>query len=839
VLGNIAHQTGGGLSVRDTSSITITDGSIVANNIAGWGGGGVHAQGDSKVVVISSTVHGNSALLNCGGGMYVANRTSMYITNGSSVLGNIARASGGGGICAVDGATLVLMHHSTVHSNRAAYSGGGLLVFDQVVFDIADGCDIANNSCMDGVGGGMAIGVSREAFKFGGMGRLEDVTGRTPEIFKARVTIRGSTITNNTSHRGAGGGLAVASQSIVTLSNGTSLTRNTAIEASGGAVMLTDNAVLNADGNTVFANNTVPTGYVGATIVAFGNSDMSLPVRGMHTKCGNGVYLGRTPCGKGELLQHDVCVCCPPHTFGFDNNSCTMCPANAACLGANIVEPLPGFWSSSPTSIQMRRCPLFKTACDYVNQTHMCKPGYQGPLCGECQLPTYGMLSPMRCGLCMRPVVQLVVFLLVSFVGVLFVWYTVHATWQDNLKGGQDVLMTDLIKVLVQFMQYIGIIGSVSVPWPLFDVQQWLQALGILVTIGAGQALSLDCWLYYYYPHGVLPIAIMRVLVYILAPVVTFLLVLALEWLVWAVGRWFLPLICQPKEGDNVPRTSLLVRKLPVTAMVLGYYSYPTLARVAFSFFACLRIDKPLSALSDVPTGATAPLSHRWGYWVSSIDQECFAGYHLNWSLGLGLPFALLWCVFVPVAMGVGLYMCKGRANNASFREHFGFIYRTYRPERMWWEAVWIARTVVLTLISVFAFPMQRYFSVLSLLLVFWASAALQLYFRPYAQPMLHRMHLVSTSCLAATTFGALAMFAYDIQDSTAYALRIAITVLVFLINLGFVGWCLMKLVPVLKDWVAPRYAKVTAWVLGVVGVRPTRLNRARRHSSQGVCGMF
>jgi hypothetical protein len=372
----------------------------------------------------------------------------------------------------------------------------------------------------------------------------------------------------------------------------------------------------------------------------------------------------------------------------------------------------------------------------------------------------------------------------------------------------------------------------------LFDVQQWLQALGIVATVGAGQAMSLDCWLNHYFPRVVLPIAIMRILVYILAPVVTLVMVLALEWLTWAVRRWLLPMAWQPKQGDVVRHTSQLVRKLPVTVMVLGYYSYPTLARVAFSFFACLDIDKPLSALSDVPVGATAPLSHRWGYWVSSIDQKCFAGYHLGWSLGLGVPFVLLWCVLVPVAMGVGLYLSKGRVNDASFREHFGFLYRTYKPECMWWEAVWVARTVVLTLISVFAFPMQRYFSVLSLLLVFWASAALQLYFRPYAHDTLHHMHLVSTACLAATTLGALAMFAYDIQESTAYALRIAITVLVFVINLAFVCWCLVKLVPVVKNWITPRYAKVKAWVMGVMGVRPpTGPNTNRWRSSGGCCG--
>jgi hypothetical protein len=81
---------------------------------------------------------------------------------------------------------------------------------------------------------------------------------------------------------------------------------------------------------------------------------------------------------------------------------------------------------------------------------------------------------------------------------------------------------------------------------------------------------------------------------------------------------------------------------------------------------------------------------------------------------------------------------------------------------------------------------MERYFAVLSMLVVFLVSAALQIMFKPYAFAELHRMHLVSTSCLAATTVGALAMFAYDMQESTALQLRIAIAVLVLMVNVMF-----------------------------------------------------
>jgi hypothetical protein len=167
------------------------------------------------------------------------------------------------------------------------------------------------------------------------------------------------------------------------------------------------------------------------------------------------------------------------------------------------------------------------------------------------------------------------------------------------------------------------------------------------------------------------------------------------------------------------------------------------------------------------------------GYWVSDITQQCFSGYHMGWALGLGMMSVIFWCIVIPVAMGVGLFLCRAKADEDSFREHFGFLYRSYRPERMWWEAVWAARTVVLTFrsngITVFSYPMERYYSVLSLLAVFWASAALQIIFKPYAFRTLHRLHMVSTSCLAATTLGALAMFGYDLEEKTALQLRQAI----------------------------------------------------------------
>jgi hypothetical protein len=168
--------------------------------------------------------------------------------------------------------------------------------------------------------------------------------------------------------------------------------------------------------------------------------------------------------------------------------------------------------------------------------------------------------------------------------------------------------------------------------------------------------------------------------------------------------------------------------------------------------------------------------------------------------------------------MGLGLPCRRPKADVDNFKQRFGFLYRNYRPECIWWEAVWAAQTVVLSLVSVFSFPMERYLFVLVLLLVFLASAALQGFVKPYAMPQLHRMHLASTYCLAATTFGALTVFAYEISTATADVLRLVVTILVLCINVAFLiafVMCCIMLIPAARSFVKWRMAlAVKGWAL-------------------------
>jgi hypothetical protein len=188
-------------------------------------------------------------------------------------------------------------------------------------------------------------------------------------------------------------------------------------------------------------------------------------------------------------------------------------------------------------------------------------------------------------------------YLSMSGGSVFVVTYTVHATWRDNLTGDKVVLATDMIKVLVQFLQYTAIIGSVSVPWPLFNLKRWFQAVNIPFAGSTGESLSLDCWLVAI--PSKLPLAMQRQMVYFLAPVFVLLALVALLWLFWVLGRWVVPLVRRPKEGSTPQPAMSVVRKMPITLMVVAFYSYPTLLRASLSLFACLRIDRSPNLRDD------------------------------------------------------------------------------------------------------------------------------------------------------------------------------------------------------------------------------------------------
>ena len=181
---------------------------------------------------------------------------------------------------------------------------------------------------------------------------------------------------------------------------------------------------------------------------------------------GSTVYWLHTNCQVGEVAQASgLCAACPPRTFVLTSNEtdCHPCPPHAMCAGGSHLQPVSGFWHSSPLSTQMHRCPMYTTTC---LEGGLCAPGYTGPMCGKCSVGFGSTSSPLKCGRCLPLSSQLALYIVAGLISLALMVYVVHSTWVDNLEGSKDVRPTDLLKPLIQFLQYIVIVSRTSAPWP-------------------------------------------------------------------------------------------------------------------------------------------------------------------------------------------------------------------------------------------------------------------------------------------------------------------------------------------------------------------------------------
>lgn len=67
------------------------------------------------------------------------------------------------------------------------------------------------------------------------------------------------------------------------------------------------------------------------------------------------VHVVQCSIGDVTAATGDACQICEKGYYSFNprNSSCDWCVPNAECPGGAEVLPLPGFWRSSPLSIQM------------------------------------------------------------------------------------------------------------------------------------------------------------------------------------------------------------------------------------------------------------------------------------------------------------------------------------------------------------------------------------------------------------------------------------------------------------------------------------------------------
>ena len=568
-------------------------------------------------------------------------------------------------------------------------------------------------------------------------------------------------ITNNSAAQG--GGIAwysscldsgACSSSSLQLAVGAKVINNTAAIAGGGILM-------DASLFENFTNN----GTVEDNSAGLGDQNVLYP---------------KATCDVGEVSKGGWCEKCPSNMYTFAKHAkeCKTCPPHANCTGGDFLQPNRGYWHSDPYSSQVHACPNIDAciqtrsanssnsqpagpSADAARATaesiatmrpQQCAAGYGGNACGFCMSPTvngdkYGLSSPFVCKKCtMLPSASIALYVALLLCMVVGLTYMAHATWFDNQEVTSEMRVSDVLKVLILYVQYLVVLGTARVAWP-GSLAAVVSAASLLFASSNGQFLSLDCLMMEMAVLKV-PMPVVKQLIYLILPLAVLIGVCMASALFLGMTRWWSHR--QGAAGARVSLLSALVARLPVIVLVVLYTFYPSLVRVGLSFFACLRLDNFLHPSGD---GEVANALARHGYWVYYMQQECLVGWHKVWALSLGIPCVLIFCMGVPVAIVAGLVANKAKLYEPGFHQHFGSLYRTFRLKRFYWEAVVAVQTLVLVCVALFSHTVGAYYQLVMFGFLFSLSLVLQVWFRPFAFSKLHHLQLSAMGCLYFTAY--------------------------------------------------------------------------------------
>jgi hypothetical protein len=405
-----------------------------------------------------------------------------------------------------------------------------------------------------------------------------------------------------------------------------------------------------------------------------------------------------------------------------------------------------------------------------------CAEGYRGHLCGSCA-EGHGLRGPFSCARCISTKAAIALYVMSFLVLMVIIWAISHVTWLDNQDTNPELRISDILKVFIVYVQCMVILTNVPIEWP-GSIAGVFAGLTWLFSAGNSQLLSFDCLV-----SGMqlsLPVAVVRQLIYLLAPVAMFIAVVLLQCAIRGV-HWLWRRYRRRRLAVGV--MSQVWDRIPVIAIVTLIFFYPSLIRVALSMFACYPIDTPGGLY---PQYAVA--NARNGYWQYDMQQACWEGWHRAWALGLGLPFTLVFCVGVPVGIVLLLWRHRAEHEDVSFRKYCGVLYRLYRRRCYSWEAVVAVQLVLLVLVSVFGPNIGVWHQTLLLNFFFGLFLVLLMMFRPYKFQRLHNIALMAMGCLNLTAYSALSFLATMSAD-VERVYKEVVGAFVLVMNVAFLLW--------------------------------------------------
>ncbi|CDW74145.1 UNKNOWN [Stylonychia lemnae] len=289
-----------------------------------------------------------------------------------------------------------------------------------------------------------------------------------------------------------------------------------------------------------------------------------------------------------QVVINEIIVECLPceigtYSININDKECTFCPENSECLGGSVISVDRGYWRSSNTSIQIHKC-LGKEGClggvleskkRYENDIYpLCDLGYGGNLCHSCKRVNgtqYARTSPNKCEVCPETGMNLIflqaVLLILAYLIILVIM---------NIRSKKTNDVQVIMRIMTTYLQIISSTHVLDLDWP--DLLQ--QFFGVFTQVGDSvqNLIYFDCFM-----KKTLVENDANSFIYfktILIGVLPLLLILS-----FALAFQIFVMI-------KIKFKKQLVEWIVIMAVIVIYFTHPTVSRNILAIFFCMEIDK-------------------------------------------------------------------------------------------------------------------------------------------------------------------------------------------------------------------------------------------------------
>mmetsp|Transcript_19745 Transcript_19745/g.16913 ORF Transcript_19745/g.16913 Transcript_19745/m.16913 type:complete len:264 (-) Transcript_19745:665-1456(-) len=234
-----------------------------------------------------------------------------------------------------------------------------------------------------------------------------------------------------------------------------------------------------------------------------------------------------------------------------------------------------------------------------------------------------------------------------------------------------DDFKANIFKILVNYVQVAGILTSYEFEWPesiedVFDVTNKFVP-------SEEDAFSIDCI-----------VALGRddnegIFFF------KFAFELALPFLYWLLFTIVYLIYLVIRRRSNIKKT--LSRNTTVLFIIIGFLVQPNLIESCLQLFNCQNFQddaNPKFFMDDDP------------------QVECWTRQHAIWTLGIALPFFLIWGIVLPLFLFIKVRRKLANKDDVAGHAKFSFVFEGLKKTKYYWEFLTVVRKVVIVIIFVF-----------------------------------------------------------------------------------------------------------------------------------------